>query len=253
MTRVIDRGDAVAPAPAGAACLHAGLPEQARCRIAKLAPDQAEFSARIDSEGWRSLLGPTGYDRFTGEQAALRRVATLVARDAAPEEVFAAVAEEAGRLLGGRHATMSGTTRTARRRRSALEQRRRAIPVGTRARLGGRNVHTLVFQTARRRGSTTTPTPRARSARPPARWGVRATVGVPVSVEGGLWGAMAVGSTREGPLPADTEARLAGFTELVATAIANAQARVELRGFADEQAALRRVATLVARAAPRRR
>ena len=50
-------------------------------------------------------------------------------------------------------------------------------------------------------------------------------------------------------LPADTEARLAGFTELVATAIANAQARLELRGFAEEQAALRRVATLVARAA----
>ena len=58
------------------------------------------------------------------------------------------------------------------------------------------------------------------------------------------------GVTREEPLPADTEARLAGFTELVATAIANAQARVELRGFAEEQAALRRVATLVAQAAP---
>ena len=56
-------------------------------------------------------------------------------------------------------------------------------------------------------------------------------------------------STRE-PLPADTEARLAGFTELAATAIANAQARAELRGFAEEQAALRRVAVLVARAAP---
>ena len=57
-------------------------------------------------------------------------------------------------------------------------------------------------------------------------------------------------SAREQPLPADTEVRLAGFTELAATAIANAQARVELRGFAEEQAALRRVATLVARAAP---
>ena len=54
----------------------------------------------------------------------------------------------------------------------------------------------------------------------------------------------------QGPLPADTEARLAGFAELAATAIANAQAREELRGFAEEQAALRRVATLVARRAP---
>ena len=57
-------------------------------------------------------------------------------------------------------------------------------------------------------------------------------------------------STSEQPLPSGAEARLAGFTELTATAIANAQARVDLRGFAEEQAALRRVATLVARAAP---
>jgi hypothetical protein len=46
-----------------------------------------------------------------------------------------------------------------------------------------------------------------------------------VSVEGRLWGVMTVGSMRES-LPAGTEARLAGFTELAATAIANAQARV---------------------------
>jgi signal transduction histidine kinase len=79
--------------------------------------------------------------------------------------------------------------------------------------------------------------------------GIRSTVGAPISVEGRPWGVMVMTSRRE-PLPADTEARLARFTELVATAIANAQARVELRGFAEEQAALRRVATLVARAAP---
>jgi hypothetical protein len=51
----------------------------------------------------------------------------------------------------------------------------------------------------------------------------------------------------EHPLPLDTEARIASFTELVATAIANAQARQELRGLADIQAALRR---LVARGEP---
>jgi GAF domain-containing protein len=61
------------------------------------------------------------------------------------------------------------------------------------------------------------------------------------------WGVMLVSFTRNEPLPSDTEARLAGFTELVGTTVANAQARMELRGFAEEQAALRRVATLVAR------
>jgi hypothetical protein len=63
--------------------------------------------------------------------------------------------------------------------------------------------------------------------------------------------APAVGGTRpwhplSRPLPADTEARLASFTELVATAIANAESRAALARLAEEQAALRRVATLVA-------
>src|SRR5262249_28088452 len=115
--------------------------------------------------------------------------------------------------------------------------------------LGGWNVPTLVSQTGR-----------------PARiddyagasgpvgvfvreFGFRAAVGVPVSVEGRLWGVVVVGSRAE-PLPAGTEGGLAWFPEMAATAIANAKARVELRGFAEEQAALRRVATLVARAAP---
>ena len=57
------------------------------------------------------------------------------------------------------------------------------------------------------------------------------------------------GSTLEQPLPPDTETRLASFTELVATAIANTESRAALARLAEEQAALRRVATLVARGA----
>ena len=60
---------------------------------------------------------------------------------------------------------------------------------------------------------------------------------------------MSVGSSTGEPSPPGTEDRLASFTELVATAIANAQAREELRLVAEEQAALRRVATLVAEGA----
>jgi hypothetical protein len=52
---------------------------------------------------------------------------------------------------------------------------------------------------------------------------------------------------REQALPPGTEARLADFTEIVATAIANAESRTGLARLAEEQAALRRVATLVAR------
>jgi GAF domain-containing protein len=79
--------------------------------------------------------------------------------------------------------------------------------------------------------------------------GVRAAVGVPVLVGGRIWGVMAVGSSRPEPLPAGTEMRIGAFTELMATAIANSDARAEIERLAEEQAALRHVATLVARGA----
>src|SRR3989442_6617658 len=76
---------------------------------------------------------------------------------------------------------------------------------------------------------------------------------MPMDVNGRLWGAIAVGSGH-GPLPPDTERRMTQFTDLVATAVANAQNRAaletsrdELARLLEEQAALRRVATLVAR------
>ena len=81
--------------------------------------------------------------------------------------------------------------------------------------------------------------------------GVRSSVGSPIVVKGEVWGAVFVHSKQpHRPLPQDTELRLATFAELVATAISNAQARSDVGRLADEQAALRRVATLVARASP---
>jgi signal transduction histidine kinase len=79
--------------------------------------------------------------------------------------------------------------------------------------------------------------------------GLHSTVAAPIIVEGHLWGVVGVASTSGRPLPPDTEARLAKFTELVATAIANTESREELTRLAEEQAALRRVATLVANGA----
>jgi signal transduction histidine kinase len=187
------------------------------------------------------------------EQAALRRVAVLVARAAPPEEVFAAVAAEAGRVLGadatgisrydpdGMAAAVGGWAAAA-----------GAVPfaVGTRVRLGGRNVVSLVSETGRPARIDHVADASGEPAAFARERGFGSVVGVPITVEGRLWGVLMVISTSSQPLPPGTEARLAGFTELTATAIAGAQARVELRGFADEQAALRRVAVLVARAAP---
>jgi len=191
------------------------------------------------------VRGRAGNDRSTGEQAALRRVATLVARGTPPEAVFAAVAEEAGRVLGADTATLArfnpdGTATIVASWTSATV----TFPVGSRWSIGGRNLLTLVFQTGQA-ARIDDYAGAAGSGAKARELGVRAAIGVPVSVEGRPWGVMTAGSKGE-PFPAGTEARLAGFTELVAAAIANAQARVELRGYAEEQAALRRLAMLVA-------
>jgi signal transduction histidine kinase len=165
------------------------------------------------------------------EQAALRQVATLVARGASPQRVFAAVAEEAGRLLG---ADVTGISRydpdgTA----AAVGGWNRAggdrpFPIGTSVRLGGTNVLTLVSKTGRPARLDHVADASGEPAAAARARGFGSVVGAPISVEGRLWGAMMVISKSDQPLPAATEARLTAFTELVATAIANAQVKTEV-------------------------
>ena len=186
------------------------------------------------------------------EQAALRRVATLVARGVPSDELFAAVAAEVGGLLG---ADLAGMIR--------YEADDTVTPVATWAADGDHppvpnrwaieegDPTTMVAETRRPvRVDDWTAVPGAMAAFIRDELHVRSSVGSPILLEGRLWGALAVHSRQSGPLPADTEARLHNFTELVATAISNVQTRAEMQRLADEQAALRRVATLVARESP---
>jgi signal transduction histidine kinase len=164
------------------------------------------------------------------QQAALRRVATIVARDAPPDEVFAAVAEQVGELLPvdmtnlGRFGTDGTMTVVASWNRAGG-----TIPaVGTVIALGGRNLSTLVAQTGtsarmdRYEESSGAVSTVARTV------GSRSAVGTPIFVAGHLWGVMIAASIQERPLPRDTEEQLARFTDLLATAIANAEGRSEL-------------------------
>ena len=212
-------------------------------------PAGAVMAARPGVPGSEPLAGDLR--RIAEEQAGLRRVATLVAQAASPEEVFAAVTAEAGRVLAAHLAWMVRYEAGGALRVVAAWSDAGAVPVsvGTLVGPGGLNVSALMFRTgraARVDDYAGASGPAAETAR---ESGLRASVGVPVSVEGRPWGVMVVGS-RVAPLPAGTEERLESFTELAAIAIASAQARTELRGFAEEQAALRRVAMLVARSAP---
>src|SRR6266496_284015 len=185
--------------------------------------------------------------RSESEQAALRRVATLVARDAPSTEVFEAVATEVANLLDtditvlGRYDDDGAATAIGSWSASPV-----GVPVGTRSVLGGHNVLTLVAETgkpARVDGYDDASGEAAEIAR---RFGWNSSIAAPVIVEGRLWGVMLVATQRPEPFPASAENRLAAFTDLVATAVANAQSHDEVRRFGDEQAALGRVATLVA-------
>ncbi len=183
------------------------------------------------------------------EQAVLRRFAALVGRVARPDELFAAVVEEVGRLLAvdfvilSRHEPEATQVSVGSWSRAGSEV---PFPVGTRVRLGGEDVVSSVMRTGRPARIDDYADASGEVAAAARRWGMHAAMGVPVRVGGGLWGVMAVATSRRTPLPPDIEPRLVGFTELVAVAVANADARGELQAQAEEQAALRQIATLVA-------
>jgi signal transduction histidine kinase len=167
---------------------------------------------------------------FADEQAALRRVATLVARAAAPPEVFAAVTAELGHVLSADVTSLSRYAADGTRTRVGAWSRTGAVPlpVGAREPLTGNNIAALVYRTSRpahRDGDGDPSDPLSDVAR---AFGIRSSVGVPVRVRGRLWGVMIVGTQQERPLPPETKVRLSGFTELVGTAIANAEAQTAL-------------------------
>ena len=189
--------------------------------------------------------------RLAEEQAALRHVATLVARGVPASEVFAAVAQELGELLDvdathlGR-LEPDGTSVTV----GAWGRAGDHIPVGMRLSVDGQSVSSLIAKSGRSARVDNYDDAVGPIADQIRALGIRSSVGCPITVDGRPWGLLVASSKAEVPLPPDTESRISGFTELVATALSNAEARLEVSRLADEQAALRRVATLVARGVP---
>jgi len=186
--------------------------------------------------------------RLADEQAALRRVATLVAQGVEPRAVFDIVCQETGPLFGATstnlcYYTPDGFNLTM----SGWSLRDTHVPTGTRLPLDGDTINVLVQRTgAPGRFDTYEGAAGELAALLRAR-GIRSEVGAPVIVEGKTWGTLIAGWDTDDIPPAGIENRVAGFAELIATAIANAQALDDLQRLADEQAALRRVATLIAR------
>ncbi len=165
--------------------------------------------------------------RLAEEQAALRRVATLVASDAAPEQVFQLVTEEVCRLLGIPSALLE-RFESATTARTVASYGGPPLPeVGTEVQLDEGLAALRVLRT----GSTATAEfdtiPGEAAARLRGQ-GFRSTVAVPIIVAGATWGTL-IAVFRDGEvMPPEAERRLQAFAELVALALASAQARDEL-------------------------
>ena len=168
------------------------------------------------------------FARLLEEQAALRRIAVLVARGTERDGVFAAVAEEVGRLLEADTASVvrfdegDGTIVGA-----WTSGRIPGVPLGYRVSMQEESASGRVYRTGR--------PSRVDSFDGPGTVnsilrdiGLRTAIGAPVSVDGEPWGAVVVGSTSEATFPAEAEHRVAAFAELVAQALANAEARQQL-------------------------
>ncbi|MBI5106188.1 MAG: PAS domain S-box protein [Solirubrobacterales bacterium] len=176
---------------------------------------------RRDEQALRSLAE---------EQAALRRVATVVAGAAGPERVFATVTEEVGRLLAAQTSNMvryerDGTAVVVGEWSSGDV---RAVPLGTPVALDGDTVAARIRRSGRPERLDSYEGMTGSTAEMLRGLGFRAAVGAPITLVAGLWGAVMVSTIEDTPFPAGSEQRIADFTELVALALANAQAREEL-------------------------
>ena len=171
------------------------------------------------------------YRRLAAEQAALRRVAALVARGVEPSEVFDAVTNEMRSCL---HAAISGLWRyettgeiTLLSLAAYLPDAAMKWPVDTRTPIEGNTLAAVVQRTGRPARMDTYGDATGTLAELVRAIGLRAAVGVPVIIDGRLWGLAAVGSDRPGPMPADTEDHMSHCAELIATAL--------VAGYRDEQ------------------
>ena len=160
----------------------------------------------------------------------MRRVATLVARRVEPSEVFDVVTNEMCRYVPAdcaglwRYETSGEIIVVAAAADPAALAR---WPVGTRTPVEGNTIAALVQRGARPARIDSYDNVAGSIAARVRAVGVRAAVGVPIFIDGRVWGLAAVGSLQPGPMPADTEVRIGRFAELIATAL--------VAGYRDEQ------------------
>jgi PAS domain S-box-containing protein len=162
------------------------------------------------------------------EQAALRRVATLVARESSAMEIFEAVAQEVAQVLGTEGVGMLRFEDDAAILVAQSDTPWDPIPPGTRFPMDGDNVVTAVYRSGQFVRLDDWSNATGSAAAMAQTLGIQSSAATPIVVAGRLWGTMIAVTRQAEPLPAETDARIRKFTELLATAISNAEARGEL-------------------------
>jgi signal transduction histidine kinase/CHASE3 domain sensor protein len=169
-------------------------------------------------------------DRLLLEQGALRRVATLVAEGAEPARIFETVTREVGLLSGADLARMERYE--ADTEVTAIAAWSRAQPpelaTGVRFDLHGPSIAAAVLDEPGPIRIDSFAGAGGAIAEEARRLGIHTSVGCPILVEGRLWGVIAASSKRAGAFAPETESQIGAFTDLVATAVANAEGRDEL-------------------------
>jgi hypothetical protein len=172
----------------------------------------------------------TEYRRLADEQAALRRLAMLVARGVEPSEVFDAVTGEMRRCMTVFTAGLWRYEESGEITMVGAAAHPRALvtwPLGTRTPIEGETIAAMVQRTGRPARMDSYKNIAGPLAARVRAVGIHAAVGAPVIVDGRVWGLVAVGSIDDRPMPADTEVRISGFAELIGTAL--------VAGYRDEQ------------------
>ena len=170
-------------------------------------------------------------DLAARQQAALRRVATLVARNVPPSEVFSAVVAELANCLDVQNAALFRyePDGTALLLAAADEPGLQEMPVGERFSLDGQSVAAAVWRTGRAARMDSHDYAAGSAAARIRALGLASGVGAPIMAGGQVWGAAIAGSSRSDAFPPSAEQRVSDFADLITVAIANANARAELR------------------------
>ncbi|MFI2228865.1 ATP-binding protein [Nocardia testacea] len=211
--------------PVGSLAVPVALGAAQRRRVERMVPGlEALLAAAGDRE---ELYGRTV--ALARQQAALRRIATLVAARADPSEVYPAVAAELADELGAEHISLvrfdpDGFCEVLAARDDATAGG--ALVAGERLLLGGTNVSTQIAETGE-----VAVLDYATASGPIAdrlhERSIRCGIGAPITVEGRTWGAIIVGATQR-PTAPDLRLRLVDFADLVAAAIYNSESRIAL-------------------------